>query len=113
MKDYMEIGSVPASEPCAQVGNDDYTELSRKECHVFKEQLLRIWGEKLLPGMYFTIKTFPHDFGSYREVCIVYDDNNEAQCDMAIEIQNEMPEKWDSEALAELKEIGYALPVKG
>jgi hypothetical protein len=112
MKDYMEIGSVPASEPCAQVGNDDYHKLSRIECRTFKEQLMRLWSEKLLPGMYFTIKTFPHDFGSYSEVCIVYDDADEAQTDMAVEIQNEMPETWDSEAKKDMKEQEYVLVIK-
>jgi hypothetical protein len=99
-KDYMEIGSVPANEPCIGVGQDDYHRISRTECSTFKQQLLRQWQDKLIPGVGFVIKSYPHDFGTYHEVCVVYDDDNEAQTDLAVEIQNEMPEKWDSEALA-------------
>ena len=113
MKDYMEIGSVPASEPCTQVSkHNDYMPMMRLECRTFRDQLMRLWNEKLLPGMSFTVKTYPHDFGSYSEVTVAYDDDDEAQTDLAVEIQNEMPEKWDSEARKELKEQGYEWPVK-
>ena len=112
MKDFMELCSVPADEPCAQVGSDDYQQMSRIECIVFKSQLLRQWMDKLIPGVGFTTKTYPHDFGSYREVCVVYDDDSEEQTELAVMIQNEIPEKWDSESLAELREQGYALLVE-
>lgn len=106
----MEIGSVPSSEPCTQVSKDnDYMPMMKLECRTYRDQLLRLWGEKLIPGMSFTVKTYPHDFGSYSEVCVAYDDDNEAQTDLAVEIQNETPLFWDSEAKEDLKTAGYVM----
>lgn len=105
MKDYYEMGTTPSDEPCIQVTKDgDYHEAMKKECRIYKNQLDRMFSEKLLPGMYFTVKSFPHDFGTYYEVCLVYDDCKDEQAEAMIEIENNLPEKWDSEALAELKE---------
>ena len=40
--EYIEIGPVPASEPCAQVGTDNYLARSMRECEVFRRMLERV-----------------------------------------------------------------------
>ncbi|WP_232232567.1 hypothetical protein [Cupriavidus sp. amp6] len=40
----IEVGPVPAEESCAQVGRDDYSERSRRECAVYIRQLQRVFG---------------------------------------------------------------------
>ena len=99
--DYVSIGSSPAEESCAQVGSDNYSELSRKECNAFVKQLIRQFGQPP-EGARFTVKSFPHDFGSYKEVCVVYADHIEEAAEFAYKVENESPAQWDDEAKAEL-----------
>ena len=40
--DFIPIGPAPSEEPCAQVGDPDYPERSRRECRVFLRMLLRL-----------------------------------------------------------------------
>ena len=101
MKDYLNIGSSPHGEDCAQVGSSDYPQKSRLECQAFKNQLLRIFGTPP-GGASLVIKSFPHDFGQYREVCVVYDDESEEETDYAFKLESEGPENWDEKAKEEL-----------
>lgn len=101
MIDYLNIGSAPADESCAQVGNPEYPEKSRRECQAFLHQLKRQLGDPPT-GVRFTIKTFPHDFGEYREVCVTFDDNIEEAVEYAFKAEREMPEKWDEKSRKEL-----------
>ena len=106
MKDYLEIGSVPSDEPCCGVGADNYYEMSRIECQVFKKQLKRIFGEGTENNS-IVIKSFNHDFGSYSEVCVYFNDQDEESLDYAFKIEGECPENWDDEAIQDLKNAGY------
>ena len=69
MRDYINIGSAPVEEQCAQVGRDNYRAMARLECRAFKEQL-----ERKFPDGEFGIKSFPHDFGTYFEVVAYFED---------------------------------------
>ena len=40
--EYIELGPVPAGEPCAQVGTDNYLARSMRECEVFRRMLERV-----------------------------------------------------------------------
>lgn len=97
MREYLELGPVPCEEECAQVGTDNYHEKARKECAAYKNQLNR-----LFPDGNFTIKPFFHEFGSYFEVCIFYDDNDETSLDYAYNVESNIPSNWDEEAKKEL-----------
>ena len=48
------------------------------------------------------IKPFPHDFGSYREVCVRYDDTDPAAADYALALESDTPAEWDAIAHYEL-----------
>jgi hypothetical protein len=99
--DYLSIGATPAEETCAQVGKEGYSEQSQKECRAFVNQLVRQFGQPP-EGARITVKSFPHDFGSYREVCVVYNDNIEEAIEYAFKIEAESPANWDEEAKKEL-----------
>ena len=104
MKDYITIGYSPSGEDCAQVGSDNYEIQSRLECSAFIAQLRRQFGtEPILSRL--SIKTFPHDFGSYQEVVCYYDDVDEEAKNYAFRLESETPEYWDEEAKKELKEV--------
>jgi hypothetical protein len=97
---YITIGATPCEEDCAQVGQADYPERSRRECLVFKRLLERMYP--VPDGAWLKVKSFAHDFGSYREVCVCYEDQDEAACDYAYRLEEGTPAKWDAIARHEL-----------
>jgi len=106
-REYLTIGPTPCDEVCHPANGDK--KMQRIEMNAFKEQLTRVmnteFGEKLC--VYFSIKSFPHDFGSYSEVCVIYDDEDQTQVQQAFWIESNTPESWDAEAEKELKEVGF------
>lgn len=100
MIDYVSIGSTPNAEDCAQVGKDNYSEQARKEGKAYINQLKRQFGE--VPSAMFKLKGFPHDFGTYYEVCVVFSDGDEEAADFAYKVEVECPDYWDEEARKEL-----------
>lgn len=101
MRDYLVIGATPAEEACAQVGSPDYKTRMIKEINAFINQLLRQFGPEP-KGAEIRVKAFPHDFGTYHEVVVFFDDNNEEAVNYAYKIENEAATRWDEEALIEL-----------
>ncbi len=89
--DYLTLGPVPSDESCEQVGPNYDAEHARAECNAYKHQLQRNW-----PQLSFFVKSFPHDFGSYMEVCV--SDN----CAEAFAVGNSLPATWDDKARVEL-----------
>ena len=47
------------------------------------------------PDAHFAVKSFPHDFGTYREVVVYYD--TEENDSIAYEIEANLPTTWDDE----------------
>lgn len=99
--DYVNVGSTPADEECAQVGDTDYGTRSRKECAAYIKQLRRQFGPEP-NGAMLSAKTFAHDFGSYREVVCYYNDRIDGAINYAFNIENGAPAEWDREAREEL-----------
>lgn len=102
MYDELYLAPVPLSEHCAQVGEEDYLRKSTKECRAFVNQLNRQFGEPPAKA-YFKVKKCPHDFGTYHDVVIHFDEDDEAATEYAYKVENELPENWDEQALTELK----------
>jgi len=94
MRDYLNIGSTPPAEDCAQVGSDNYYEESKKECKRYIELLREKMGNEPV-GARLAIKSFPHDFGNYYEVVCYYDDSNPKAVDYAFRCESEGPETWE------------------
>jgi hypothetical protein len=108
MRDYLDLDTVPCDEPCASVGQPDYSTRARLECRAFINQLERAFPMAVDAGLYFRIKSNPHDFGSYLSVQVVYDDDDEAQTEWAYTIEDDLPIAWDEDARNELAAHGYA-----
>ena len=105
MLDYLNLGSTPSDEDCAQVGSPDYQNRANKELDAYKAQLERMFpGLETHKRMEFKKMWFPHDFGSYGEIVITYDDDNELEAATAIEIEWNTPTNWDQEAIEELNQ---------
>jgi len=94
MRDYLPLGSVPIEEDCVQVGDPEYYQKYRDECNRYRELLLKKFGP-LPVGMALVIKGFPHDFGEYHEVCVMFDDEIEEQVEFAFGMENNMPLRWE------------------
>lgn len=107
--EYLNIGPVPHDEDCAQVGSPDFAKLSRIETKAYIEQLQRQFPIPEEIDAYFGVKSFPHDFGTYREVVVYYDASDEAAAKFAFGVENNSPGEWDEEAKAYLESQGYKL----
>lgn len=98
MRDFLELGTTPYGEDCAQVGTDNYRENALKECNRYIAML-----RKRFPYATefndFRIKWNPHDFGSYAEVVISFDDQDEMGRAYAFHVENNLPETWDDDEL--------------
>ena len=110
MNDYLTLGSTPASETCVQVGHENYGKICRVECRVYRQQLERIlakeFNEIVVP---LVTKSFPHDFGTYHEIAVLYDPNNKEQVKQSFWLDNNTPDEWDDEAKKYLEEAGYVV----
>jgi hypothetical protein len=106
--DYLELGPTPCGENCLQVGNPDYLNYREIEAKAYIHQLVRIFGP-FPSGCKLAIKYFPHDFGQYHEVCAVYSTETDQGVEWALNIENNLPERWDEEAKVELIQEGYPL----
>jgi hypothetical protein len=96
------LGSTPAEEDCAQTPQPDFTEKNKAECKRFKELL-----EKICPppnGTCFHTEKEKHDFGDYREVVAMVDEDiaNEIEVDGWCNKYNSLPGTWlEMEDIAE------------
>jgi len=101
MTDWLDIGSSPPGESCAQVGADDYYPRARCECRAYIHQLRRVLGTEPT-GASLGIRSNPHDFGDYLSVVCYYDPTNQTAIDYAFRCENNGPELWDEHAKTEL-----------
>lgn len=96
MANYIEVGSAPFDEECVYVTDKKpYIREMLHECIRYKSYLEKLFSEQMPDGCEFGIKMFPHDFGSYYEVVIYFDDEIEEQCDFAYMVEDNLPEKWE------------------
>lgn len=108
MKDYIHLSqTTPWGEACAQVGSENYMAQARMEACVYIDQLKRAFGENP-PGTFFRIVRCPHDFGTYLDVRFYYDDEDQRHVRYMSDVETGC-EKWDQEALTDLRERNYML----
>jgi hypothetical protein len=100
--DYLDLGSAPSNERCAQLGVDtNYVDRARSECRALINQLKRLCGDPPL-GARFRIVGNEHDFGTYYSVVIDFDPNNETAVEYAHRCDAQAPDHWDMAARLEL-----------
>jgi hypothetical protein len=92
-KDFISIGCTPASEDCVQVSNTEYyMDKMLAQCNRYKEMLQAKFAD--CNKVTIAVKTFPHDFGSYAEVVVKYDNEDIDALSQAIHIENNSPMYW-------------------
>jgi len=111
MQDWISIGSTPVDEECSQIGSPDYYNWIKIEGNTYIQQLKRMFPaiEKTF-SFFIRLKGFPHDFGTYHEVCLSYEDSDEEptpSMELAFYIEANLPFHWDQEALNYLQSKKY------
>lgn len=113
MRDVFELGTtVPNDEPCAQVGDINSITLGRMEATALINQLRRIHGNEP-QGARFKVVQCPHDFGTYNDVALEYDDTHDEEGGQSesekylYRIEGGIPDHWDEEAKKELEDKNY------
>jgi hypothetical protein len=103
MRDYVDLGvTTPPEEDCAQVGSKsyDYYDRARREARALINQLRRAFGPEP-PGASLSLKSHPHDFGSYLTVVCYYEQQDPLAADYARRCDEQCPREWDEQARAE------------
>ena len=98
MREYITLGPTPCEEACAQVGSDNYSIDSDHECRRYIQLLIKLFPdtpEYYNSHMTFTKKGFPHDFGTYHEVVVWYDTDNEESVKFAFHVEANLPANWE------------------
>lgn len=101
--DYITLGGAPPNEDCAQVGSDDYYRRALIECKVYLNLIKRVMGEPPDDAR-LSIKSFPHEYGTYHEVCVSYKDEDWDSTEYAFRCESDGPANWDEQARRELDE---------
>lgn len=94
--DYLNIGPCPCDEDCVQLGDDDYQKKSREECQRFIELIRKKHGVEPCAAK-LAIKSFNHDFGTYREVVCYYDEGVECSVEYAFRCESDPPSRWSDD----------------
>ncbi len=109
MRDQFELGTtVPHDEQCSQMGDANFASYSKMEARALMNQILRTLGD---PPARTGLKMIscPHDFGTYYDVAVIYDDELEESQEWMLKVESELPLNWDEEARNELKAQGYKI----
>lgn len=101
------VGPVPSDETPTQTTDTDFARLNERECRVFQRMLGRLFPVPAGITARFTVKSFPHDFATYREVVVMHD-GSKAAWDFALHVEANCPLRWDDQAQAELVWFGEA-----
>jgi hypothetical protein len=103
VRNYLQLGLVPADEPCPQVGSENYTKDAYEAGSRFIDLIVEThgnpptsqWGHSVTETIGFWVATFPHDFGTYHEVVVGYDDQIEESIEYAFMVENNTPTTWE------------------
>ena len=97
LKEYVELGCSPCEEDCVQVSKtEDYMPAMRAELKRWKELLEQTFPIPENIEASFRIKFSPHDFGSYGEVWLYYDPDDEQSVEFMLNVEKNAPKRWDS-----------------
>jgi hypothetical protein len=89
MRDYMCLGNVPCCEDGIPMNKDGH----RAECKRFAVMLDEIFINKP-ENAYFSIKANPHEYGTYYEVAINFDDDCPESEQFAYFVESNTPQYW-------------------
>lgn len=92
--EHLSIGPTPCEESCEQLGPNYDPQKARAECKRFIDLIRKTVGDEP-SGARLHIHSNPHDFGTYLEVCVQFNEEDEEACDYASKVDNEAPAKWE------------------
>ena len=93
--DTLELGSAPSNEDCVQVSRtEDYIAPMKNECRRYLALLETLFPVPEDVKAWFFIKSNPHDFGTYYEVAIRFDDEDDKSVSFAYSVEENLPENW-------------------
>ena len=96
MYDCYELGPTPSDEDCIQVEpTGAYRPAMVAELHRYRDLLQQVMPVPDGIPARFTIKFFPHDFGTYGEVVITYDAEDPQAIEFAWWAEAHTPTTWD------------------
>jgi hypothetical protein len=107
----IELESTPCEEECAQTIDSSYGIIAQAQCRAWKNQLHRFleskgYPKELLPNNFRLVtKGNVHEFGTYYEVAVKFNDDCEKSWNLALILESEAPSHWDSAAKAELQQV--------
>jgi hypothetical protein len=100
--EWLDLGPTPSGEDCLQVGKSTDAE-QVAEIRIYFDQVVRtVNPDRNL--VKFKISANPHEFGTYHNLEVGADSENEAAIEEAVRIENGCPEFWDEEAKRKLVE---------
>lgn len=103
--DEFYLGPSPASEESVQVDKKkDYLPAMREELRRWKKVLEEKFPVPEGVDAHFKIKMEQHEFGSYGEVVIRYNVNDEKSVEFALNVENTAPAEWPEDQLIKVEE---------
>jgi hypothetical protein len=94
MRDTLEIGSTPHNEVCVPVSETvDYIPAMRAECERFKKLLEQAYPP--VGDAYLFIKSNSHEFGTYLEVAVRFEDDIKEEREYAFMLESKAPGTWE------------------
>lgn len=109
--DYLEFDTVPSSEPCVQIGDENYRHLAVLEADVLIDQLKRMFPQAYPLGISFKRTYNNHDFGQYVGVKVIFNEDIPDH-ELVYDIDKNFPEQWDEISISRLmqsKEYDYVM----
>lgn len=93
-KAFIELGPTPCDEICEQVGPNYSADRAHYAMVRYINQLEKMFPQWETVGCKFRTKSFPHDFGTYSEVIVIYDPDNADQVAFAFMVEANLPSEW-------------------
>lgn len=87
------LGSCPALEDAAQLGEPDYEARAKRECLRFITRIREVHGREPA-GVCLRVQSHRHDFGFYYEVEIAWVEGDAGAEGYATRVQAAPPERW-------------------
>jgi hypothetical protein len=97
MKDYLNIDPVPMDEPCTQIdeGIQPQIEEAKRMVHLLRKRFPNC------NKINYQITRNPHDFGTYIDIRILFDEDDEVSESQAFFVEANLPFKWTDEEILE------------
>jgi hypothetical protein len=109
MRDYLMLGPTPYEEPCCQVGKSS-SKMMMLETMAFCRQLKDLLAKQFTEvKVEVKPKREEHEFGSYYQAAVYYEEDDKEAVDQAFWLENNTPENWSDNVKHLLQSFGYSV----